>query len=222
MEDQVSFVGWEKDSHLLSYPIHSELQHVYLPKKVGENLDSMSRRFWWNSKKSEEKFLAWRSWDKLCYPKSQGGLGFKKAKDINTALLAKLAWMIASKRDSLCMNILRAKYRVSEDWLHSEPPNRASPIWRAIELAKKVIVKGTCYTIGNGASINVWTDRWVPWIDGFIPTPKEEVYTQQPILVSHLIDPELHCWRHNLVRELFNLTWHKQFFPSLLHLDLSL
>ena len=68
-----------------------------IPKKVCDNLDSLSRRFWWNPKKSEGHFLAWRAWDKLCYPKSRGGLGFKKAKDFNNALLAKLAWMIASK-----------------------------------------------------------------------------------------------------------------------------
>ncbi|XP_075649813.1 putative mitochondrial protein AtMg00310 [Castanea sativa] len=175
-----------------------------IPKKVCENLDSLSRRFWWNPKKSEGKFLAWRSWDKLCYPKSQGGLKFKKAKDINNALLDKLAWMISSKRDNLDMNILRSKYRVSEDWLQSKPPKRASPIWKAIELAKKIIVKGACYTIGTWTSINVWTNPWVPWIEGFIPTPKEEVYSQHPILVSHLIDPNLHCWKHNLVKELFN------------------
>ena len=36
---------------------------------------------------------------------------------MNNALLAKLAWMIASKRDITCMRILRLKYKVSEDWL---------------------------------------------------------------------------------------------------------
>ena len=115
-----------------------------IPKKVCENLDSLSKRFWWNPKKPKGNFLAWRLWDKICYPKSQGGLGFKKAKDINNALLAKLAWMIASKRDSLCMNILRSNYKFSKDWLHFEPLKRASPIWKAIEHAKKIIVKGAC------------------------------------------------------------------------------
>ena len=32
-----------------------------------------------------------KSWDKLCTPKDKGGLGFKKAKDSNSALRAKLA-----------------------------------------------------------------------------------------------------------------------------------
>lgn len=48
------------------------------------------RRFWWNPKKESGNFLAWKSWDKLCLPKYMGGLGFKKAKKFNEALLAKL------------------------------------------------------------------------------------------------------------------------------------
>lgn len=85
--------------------------------------------------------------------------------------------MVASKRDSLCMNILRSKYRVSKDWLHSEPPKKASPIWKSIEQAKKIIIKGACFALGDGSSIDVWTDPWVPRIEGFIPTPKEEAFT---------------------------------------------
>ena len=75
-------------------------------KKVCDKMDAITRRFWWKQKEKEGKFLAWKSWDKLCVPKVAGGLGFKKFKDINNALLAKLAWMVASKRDSLCIQIL--------------------------------------------------------------------------------------------------------------------
>lgn len=62
-----------------------------------------------------------------CHPKSQGGLGFKKAKDFNLALIAKLAWMVASKRESICVDILRAKYKVKHAWLYSDPIKKASP-----------------------------------------------------------------------------------------------
>ena len=48
-----------------------------------------TRRFGWKPK-SQGHFLTWRAWDKLCHPRSLGGLGLKKAKEINNALIAKL------------------------------------------------------------------------------------------------------------------------------------
>ena len=97
-------------------PIYS-MSTFYIPDKICDKLDAATKRFWWRPKKSEGRFVAWRAWDKLCQPKCQRGLGFKKAKDVNQALLAKLAWMKASKTDSLCMRILRVKYKVRNDWL---------------------------------------------------------------------------------------------------------
>ena len=83
--------------------------------------------------------MAWRAWEKLCCPRSARGLGFKKSESINFALLAKLAWMVASKRDSLCLRILRAKYKVKEDWFRAEATKYASPIWKAIEGARAIV-----------------------------------------------------------------------------------
>ena len=86
-----------------------------IPSKICDSLDAASRRFWWKPKALKGKCLTWKAWDKLCLPKGKGSLGFKKAKDTNRALLAKLSWMVASKRDSLCMEILRTKYKVKHD-----------------------------------------------------------------------------------------------------------
>ena len=62
-----------------------------IPNKVCDKLDSLTRRFWWKPKNQDGNFLAMKVWDKLYHLRNKGGLGFKKAKDINTALLAKLA-----------------------------------------------------------------------------------------------------------------------------------
>ena len=52
-----------------------------------------TRRFGWKPK-NQGHFLAWRAWDKLCHPRSLGGLSLKKAKEINNALIAKLdVWL---------------------------------------------------------------------------------------------------------------------------------
>ena len=60
------------------------------------------------------------------------------------------------------MRILRTKYKVKDDWLQTEASRHASPIWKAIKKAKVVVWKGTCFLIGDGKSVDVWSDPWVP------------------------------------------------------------
>lgn len=55
--------------------------------------------------------------------------------------------MVASNRDSLCVRILRSKYKVEENWLRADTLKKASPIWKAIESTKSIITKGACYLI---------------------------------------------------------------------------
>lgn len=133
-----------------------------VPANIYDKLDAASRRFWWNPKKDSGNYLTWKSWDKLCLPKSVGGLGFRKAKRVNDALLAKLTWMVLNNKDSVCMIALQSKYKVWNDWLHRDPPKNASSTWKAIERLKSLIIKGAYYIVEDGAVIDIWKDPWVP------------------------------------------------------------
>lgn len=86
------------------------------------------------------------------------------------------------------MDLLRAKSKVSSDWLRTEPPKIASTTWRAIEGAKKLVEKGACYLLGDGRSIDLWADPWVPWLEGFKPQPRVNTDTQQHLKAYELID----------------------------------
>jgi hypothetical protein len=58
--------------------------------------------------------------------------------------------MIASGRDSVCMSLLRSKYKVRIDWLRQPPSKKTSPIWKAIENAKKYLQPDAYYAVGDG------------------------------------------------------------------------
>ena len=176
---------------------------IKVPSSICDKLDVLTRHFWWKPINQDGKLLALKSWDKLCYPKAKGGLGFKKAAVFNNVLLTKLAWMIASKRDSLCMSLLRAKYKVRQGWLYAKKPKIYSPIWKAIMDTKSIIVKGACYQLGDGSSINVWNDPWVLWLQNFKPKPRLDPIVETPLMESQLIDHDLHTWNTNLVNHIF-------------------
>ena len=73
------------------------------------DLNSMVSQFWWGQKDKEQK-MAWTSWDNLCRPKVEGGMGFKDLKAFNLALLAKQGWRLSKNPTSLTHRVFKAKY----------------------------------------------------------------------------------------------------------------
>ena len=57
-----------------------------IPTKVCDKLDALTRKFWWNPKNPNGRYLAWLAWEKLCLLKGVGGMGFKKSKNFNKTL----------------------------------------------------------------------------------------------------------------------------------------
>jgi len=64
------------------------MSYFKVPDSLCKELIGMIQNFLWGQKQDEKK-MVWLSWDKLCYSKVDGGLGFKKLKEFNLALLAK-------------------------------------------------------------------------------------------------------------------------------------
>ena len=59
--------------------------------------------------------MHWLSWERLTLPKEEGGLGFTDLHVFKMAMLAKQCWRLLRKPDSLCAQILRARYYPAGD-----------------------------------------------------------------------------------------------------------
>ena len=137
-----------------------------LPDSLCKELNPMMGNFWWGQK-GRERRMAWVSWEKLCKPKSDEGMGFRDFKALNLALLAKQGWRMLENPNALVHRVYKAKYFANESFLNAQVGRRPSYVWRSIMAAKDIIMKGSQWCIGNGQKVHIWEDRWIPNLDSF-------------------------------------------------------
>ena len=100
-----------------------------------DELTSMIRNFWWGQKQDERK-LNWMSWDNLCKPKVDGGMGFKQLKPFNLALLAKQGWRLQMGQNSLVYHVFKARYFPICDFVEASLGNNPSYVWRSLKIGR--------------------------------------------------------------------------------------
>jgi len=145
-------------SNLESLPIHT-MQCYKLPSRITDQLDRIHREFFWK-KNTSEKGLPLVAWDKICRPKILGGLGLRKSAAVNIAFLAKLAWKILTQPENLWVQQMRAKYGAPERFFEARSKPTDSWVWKCLLRLRPFIKQGIRWKVGNGRSINFWTDNW--------------------------------------------------------------
>ena len=154
-------------------------------------------RFWWGQSSGKNK-MAWLSWEKMYSPKEKGGLGFHDLKAFNLALLAKQGWRLQNNHGSLVHHFFQARYFPGTNFLHVELGCKPSYAWRSIMAAQTVVKAGCRWQIEDGASVGIWTDRWLPKPTNFqiISTP---CFLPSDSTVSSLMHPVTGEWNTSLL-----------------------
>ena len=183
-----------------------------IPDTLCKELNSLTGKFWWGQKDRERK-MAWISWERLCTPKVEGGMGFRDLKAFNLALLAKQWWRMQQNPESLVHRVLKAKYFPNSVACEAELGSRSSYVWRSLWNAKKVVDRGSRWCIGNGERVRIWKDRWIPSLELFTVTSPVGVHSGLE-LVSSLVDVERRGWDVEKVKNMF--------FPNEAELILSI
>ena len=101
------------------------------------------------------------AWDKICLPKSKGGLGIRKADAINQAFQCKLAWRVLIKEYSLWVHAMIDKYLRHSSFLDYSSKSTDSPMWRNVLRSRHLLRKGIRWKLGQGDKIHFWEDNWL-------------------------------------------------------------
>ncbi|KAM0848957.1 hypothetical protein ACQ4PT_054041 [Festuca glaucescens] len=146
-----------------------------LPAGLCDKLTRMICRFWWGAEKGKQK-THWISWDIMLRPKDHGGVGFRDTLLFNQALLARQAWRLINSPNTLCAQLLKAKYYPNGALLDTVFTGNGSSTWHAIVHGLELLKKGMIWCIGNGATVRTWRDPWIPGTVNHRPITLQGMY----------------------------------------------
>ncbi|XP_024196214.1 uncharacterized protein LOC112199424 [Rosa chinensis] len=157
-------------SNLLGVEVlESDAKYLGLPTYVGRKKTStfqyikertaMCKILWGST--LDKRNIHWKSWNALCNPKEEGGLGFRSLSDFNSAMLAKQAWRILMTPSSLIARIYKARYFPDTSFWEAMPHTSPSFSWRSIFSSRELLQQSCYWQVGNGADIAIYSDNWV-------------------------------------------------------------
>lgn len=123
-----------------------------------------------------------------------GGIGFKENEKFNDAFLAKQVWRMINNPYSLCFQVFKAKFFPNCSILEAKDSIVGSYAWKSILSARDVIQKSMVWRIGNGQSVRIKENKWLPMkASSSIISPLPTILPETR--VCSLIDADLRVWK---------------------------
>jgi hypothetical protein len=133
---------------------------------------------------------------------AEGSRWIRDLVSFNEALLAKQCWRLLQSPESLMAKNLKAKYYHNSSFMDAKLGSKPSFVWRSIHGIRDILEAGLLWRVGNGQSINIWGDAWVPIPSTFkIHSPPKVLNPNSK--VHELIDRERGEWDQTLLNTIF-------------------
>jgi hypothetical protein len=149
---------------LQALPIYS-FSALAAPRFVLTTIKNLQRNFIWQGFNTGKK-IALVSWDKLCRPKEQGGLGLRDPFIMNKVLSAKIWWRWLKIPKDLWARLWRKKYApnvAEKNLIRWNEDNPGSLIWTAARQNRQLVTEHAFWEIRNGKTTLFWQDSWQQW-----------------------------------------------------------
>jgi hypothetical protein len=132
-----------------------------LTKSMCDDICKLVYQYWW-SENDEMKKMHWVGWEKMKLSKEEGGLGFRDLYTFNLAMLARQRCRLLPVPESICAQVLRAKFFPHGNILAAKPSVGMSYVWRSILKGLEVLKEDIIWRVGDGTNVRIWEDPWVP------------------------------------------------------------
>ncbi|XP_027098892.2 uncharacterized protein [Coffea arabica] len=142
---------------LSSMPVHL-LSAAVIPTSIFKSIEQVCSNFLWGSTAEESKFH-WIRWTQLCYPVEEGGVGFRRLRDVYTAFSCKLWWSFRTGT-LLWAAFMHAKYCRMVHPGQAEMRLTDSAIWRRMLNVSRHVELSMVWLVNDG-SCHFWYDNWL-------------------------------------------------------------
>ncbi|GJR12441.1 hypothetical protein Tco_0795093 [Tanacetum coccineum] len=130
-----------------------------LPTRVLLDIEQLMRGFLW-CQGSLCKGKAKVSWEVVCLPKQEGGLGIRRLEHFNKALMVSHIWKLLSLKESLWVQWIHSYKLKNRSFWDIPYRGNMSWGWRKILQLRPLIRNFIWYCIGDGSQVSMWFDRW--------------------------------------------------------------
>ncbi|KAL8100581.1 hypothetical protein AgCh_032729 [Apium graveolens] len=167
---------------------------------VCSEIESLISNYWWSSSKKDNG-IHWLNWDCLSDHKNKGGMGFKKIRDFNLAMLGRQGWRLLAFENSLVGRVFKAKYYPNSNFLEAKMGSNPSYVWRSVLEAQVLIRRGARWRVGDGSNIGILAQPWLPDRQNPVITTRHPAL--EGTMVKNLMRVDNRDWDIDIVEDLF-------------------
>lgn len=131
-----------------SIPVYY-MQIQWLPTSICNQTDRVSRDFIW--KGSSRRGINLVGWPTISKPMQLGGLGVRRAREVNTTMLDKLVWDLYQQTPKPWAQLILSKYCLNNQILET-PQKQGSPVYNSIFQVVFALRDDYKFILGNGES----------------------------------------------------------------------
>ncbi|RYQ81303.1 hypothetical protein Ahy_Scaffold1g107268 [Arachis hypogaea] len=146
---------------VISPILNYDMMHTQVPKGICKEVERIQRSFIWGDGRESRKVHA-ISWETICKPIKEGGLGFRKLSKMNEAFLQKIIWRLVMEKESLWAQVMLSKYGRGQDLRQNILSKQSdSDLWRSLAKVWGFFKDNIEFSIGNRRRIRLWIDPWL-------------------------------------------------------------